>query len=139
MRVSNIRRSEGGENKLLAREWRRTELRRRTHSDIVDHNLSLITYQKIEKVLTMISSVKVEKFEPYGKAFFSQHPFASVPNQGTDTRANHESKNESVSIANNLKQTKLKAASNVTFVHLEKISLKFSSWSFAIRVNLLHP
>ena len=25
------------------------------------------------------------------------------------------------------------------FVHLEKISLNFSSWSFAIRVNLLHP
>ena len=86
----------------------------------------------------MISSVKVEKFEPYGKTFFSQHPFASVQNQG-DTRANHESKNESVSIAKNLKQTKLKAASNVTFVHLEKFSLKFSSCSFAIRVNLLHP
>ena len=25
------------------------------------------------------------------------------------------------------------------FVHLEKFSLNFSSWSFAIRVNLLHP
>ena len=25
------------------------------------------------------------------------------------------------------------------FVHLEKFSLHFSSWSFAMRVNLLHP
>ena len=25
------------------------------------------------------------------------------------------------------------------FVHLEKFSLNFSSWSFAIHVNLLHP
>ena len=25
------------------------------------------------------------------------------------------------------------------FLHLEKFRLNFSSWSFAVRVNLLHP
>lgn len=44
----------------------------------------------------MISSLKVEKFEPFGKAFCSQHPFASPGNLG-DSRSNQESKNESVS------------------------------------------
>ncbi|KAL9954101.1 hypothetical protein ACROYT_G041596 [Oculina patagonica] len=42
----------------------------------------------------MISSLKVEKFEPFGKAFCSQHPFASPGNLG-DSRSNQESKNES--------------------------------------------
>ena len=39
----------------------------------------------------MITCVKVEKFEPFGKAFCSQHPFANVPNQ--------EDKNETVSLS----------------------------------------
>ena len=44
----------------------------------------------------MISSVKVEKFEPFGKAFCSQHPFAGPGSLG-DSRSNQESKNDSVS------------------------------------------
>ena len=34
--------------------------------------------------------------------------------------------------------TAIKGATSL-FVHLEKFSLNFSSWSFAIHVNLLHP
>ena len=35
-------------------------------------------------------------------------------------------------------ENNLKGATS-RFVHFEKFSLNFSSWSFAIRVNLLHP
>ncbi|KAJ7330710.1 Anaphase-promoting complex subunit 1 [Desmophyllum pertusum] len=42
----------------------------------------------------MIGSVKVEKFEPFGKAICSQHPFACVRSQA-DSRSNQESKNKS--------------------------------------------
>ena len=27
----------------------------------------------------MINSASVENFEPFGKAFYSQHPFAAIP------------------------------------------------------------
>ena len=45
----------------------------------------------------MITSVEVEKFEPFGKAFCSQHPFANVKSQA-DAPSNQEDKNESVSV-----------------------------------------
>ena len=45
----------------------------------------------------MITSVEVEKFEPFGKAFCSQHPFANAQSQA-DSPSNQEDKNESVSV-----------------------------------------
>lgn len=44
----------------------------------------------------MISSVKVEKFEPFGKAFCSRHPFASLP-KTSNKRSILESEIEPVS------------------------------------------
>lgn len=45
----------------------------------------------------MITCVKVEKFEPFGKVFCSQHPFANAQSQ-PDSPSNQEDKNESVSV-----------------------------------------
>lgn len=45
----------------------------------------------------MITSVEVEKFEPFGKAFCSQHPFANAQSQA-NSPSNQENKNESVSV-----------------------------------------
>ena len=59
----------------LAREWWCLKLWKGL---IIDNRKSDLC-QKDKEVLMMISSVKVEKFEPFGKAFCSRHPFAALP------------------------------------------------------------
>ena len=46
----------------------------------------------------MITCVKVEKFEPFGKAFCSQHPFANAQSQADSPSTDQEGKNVSVSV-----------------------------------------
>ena len=45
--------------------------------------------------MMIISSAKVENFEPFGKAFCSQHPFAAIP---CETQDGSRSTNETVSL-----------------------------------------
>lgn len=51
--------------------------------------------------MMIISSAKVENFEPFGKAFCSQHPFAASPcetQDGSCSKQGAESTNETVSL-----------------------------------------
>ena len=45
--------------------------------------------------MMIISSAKVENFEPFGKAFCSQHPFAAIP---CETQDDSRCTNETVSL-----------------------------------------
>ena len=44
-------------------------------------------------MMFMINSAAVENLEPFGKAFYSQHPFAAIPREGA------ESTNETLSLS----------------------------------------
>ena len=51
--------------------------------------------------MMIISSAKVENFEPFGKAFCSQHPFAASPcetQDGSRSKQGAESTNKTVSL-----------------------------------------
>lgn len=58
-------------------------------------------YRLFEDDMMIISSAKVENFEPFGKAFCSQHPFAASPcetQDGSRSKQGAESTNKTVSL-----------------------------------------
>lgn len=58
-------------------------------------------YRLFEDDMMIISSAKVENFEPFGKAFCSQHPFAASPcetQDGSRSKQGAESANKTVSL-----------------------------------------
>lgn len=58
-------------------------------------------YRLFEDDMMIISSAKVENFEPFGKAFCSQHPFAASPcepQDGSRSKQGAESTNKPVSL-----------------------------------------
>lgn len=63
--------------------------------------LRLTFYRLFEDDMMIISSAKVENFEPFGKAFCSQHPFAASPcetQDGSRSKQGAESTNKTVNL-----------------------------------------